>query len=110
MKVCIIQPAYSVDFSRSDNYFEQELKLIDMCDESMDLIVLPESSDIPCLAGSIENANLAARKFNERLLKKVSDTAKRCNAIFFVNARSYEESKKTYSFRCGKAPSFHCYR
>ena len=102
MKVCIIQPAYSTDFSESDNYFEQELKLIDMCDESMDIIVLPESSDIPCLAKTVEEANLAPKKFTERLLKKVADTAKRCNAIFFVNARSFEESEKgrntTYAF------------
>ncbi|MBQ8381269.1 MAG: hypothetical protein IJY18_05180 [Clostridia bacterium] len=105
MKVCIIQPAYSLDFSKSDDYFEEELKLIDMCDESMDVIVLPENSDIPCLAKSIEDSNLAPQKFNERLLKKVSDTAKRCNAMFFVNARSYEESKKgrntTYAFDRG---------
>ena len=47
MKVCVIQPAYSTDFSKSDLYFEEQLKLIDMCDESMDLIVLPEYCDIP---------------------------------------------------------------
>lgn len=43
MKVCIIQPAYSTDFSAADAYFEEELRLIDRCDASMDLIVLPES-------------------------------------------------------------------
>ena len=50
MKVCIIQPPYSTDFARSDEYFQIELDLMDQCDESMDLIVMPESCDIPCLA------------------------------------------------------------
>ena len=58
-----------------------------MCDESMDLIVLPESCDIPCLAGSKENAEHSSAKFNSILLNKVSETAKRCSAMVFVNAR-----------------------
>ena len=29
MKVCIIQPAYSTDFSKSDRYFEEQLKLLE---------------------------------------------------------------------------------
>ena len=50
MKVCIIQPAYSTDYAASDRYFEEQLQRIRQCDESMDLIVLPESCDVPCLA------------------------------------------------------------
>lgn len=101
MKVCIIQPAYSTDFSKIDSYFEEQLKLIDMCDESMDLIVLPEACDIPCLASSKENADLASSKFTSIILAKAAQTAKRCNAIVFVNARSFEESgarNTTYAF------------
>jgi len=102
MKVCIIQPAYSTDYERSDIYFEEQIKLIDMCDDSMDIIVLPEACDIPCLAPSKEKAEQSSAKFNKRLLDKVSETAKRCNAIVFVNARSYEESadgrNTTYAF------------
>lgn len=101
MKVCIIQPAYSTDFSRSDYYFEEQLKLIDACDDSMDLIVLPEACDIPCLANTKERGELSASKFNRILLDKVAQTAKRCNAMIFVNARSFEESgarNTTYAF------------
>ena len=90
MKVCIIQPAYSTDFSKSELYFEEQIKLIDQCDESMDLIVLPESCDIPCLAGSKEEGEAAYEKFNRVLLDKVAATARRCNAMVFVNARSAE--------------------
>ena len=92
MKVCIIQPKYSTDFLISDQCFAEQVKLMDMCDESVDLIVLPEACDIPCFAGSKENDRLSISKFNKLILDKASETAKRCNAIVFVNARSYEES------------------
>ena len=57
MKVCIIQPAYSTDFEKIDLYYEEQMKLASQCDESMDIIVLPESCDIPCLARSKEDAD-----------------------------------------------------
>ena len=102
MKICIIQTAYSTDYEKSDLYFEEELRLIDMCDESMDIIVLPEACDIPCLADTRERSELASKKYNKRLLDAVAETAKRCNAIVFVNARSFDESENgrntTYAF------------
>lgn len=101
MKVCIIQPEYSSDFEKIDYYFEEQLKLIDSCDESMDLIVLPESCDIPCLARTKEQSEEASLKFNVRLLEKAAETARRCNAMVFVNARSNEKGglrNTTYAF------------
>lgn len=101
MKVCIIQPPYSVDYSLSDHFFEQELQILKQCDASMDLIVLPESCDIPCLAGSEENSRASSAKYNQILLARVAETAKRCNAIVFVNARSTVGGKlrnTTYAF------------
>ena len=50
MKVCIIQPPYSLDFTESDAHFHWEMDALDRCDPSMDLIVLPESANVPCLA------------------------------------------------------------
>lgn len=93
MKACIIQPLYSTDFSLSEQYFNEQIKLIDACDESMDIIVLPESCNIPCYATSRKEVEIADSKFNDALLKKAAETAKRCNAIVFVNAHSYDESK-----------------
>ena len=101
MKICIIQPAYSTDYSESERYFKDQLRLIDMCDESMDLIVLPEACDIPCLATTKEDADRASAKFNKLLLDKVAETARRCNAMVFVNARSGEKDafrNTTYAF------------
>ncbi len=101
MKVCIIQPAYSTDYAASEAYFEAEMALIDRCDESMDLIVLPEMASIPCLARTKEEAALSVEKFNKRLLDKVADTARRCHAMVFVNARAEVDGRPrntTYAF------------
>ena len=102
MKICLIQPAYSTDYLRSDEYFNELIRLVDGCDESMDVIVLPESCDIPCLAHTREESEASSKKYNKILLDKVSETAKRCNAIVFVNARSFDESEAgrntTYAF------------
>lgn len=102
MKISVIQPRYSSDFKDSDACFEEQLKLIDLCDASMDIIVLPESCDIPAFAGTAEESKASARKYNKTLLDKVSETARRCNAIVFANARSFDESKAgrntTYAF------------
>lgn len=106
MKVCIIQPAYSTDYEASEKYFEAQLRLLDQCDETADIIVLPESCDIPCLARSREEGLASVWKFNKKLLECVSQTAKRCNALCFVNARSGASERlrnTTYCFdRQGK--------
>ena len=87
MKICIIQPAYSTDYDRSEHYFEEQLKLMAQCDDSMDLIVLPEACDVPCLAKTKADGEASSKKFTERMLREASDLAKRCNAMVFFNAR-----------------------
>ena len=91
MKICVIQPAYSTDYTRIDEYFEAELRLLHACDESMDMIVMPELSDVPCLAKTKEESERAVEKFNARLLDEAKATARRCHAMVFVNARSHHE-------------------
>lgn len=101
MKVCIVQPEYSVDYNRSQELFEKQLAFFDQCDESMDIIVFPESCDIPCLAKTKEDAERSYQKFNKRLLDIASATAKRCHALLFINARSESEAglrNTTYVF------------
>ena len=39
MKVCILQPKYSVHYEESDAFFKAEMELLDQCDPSMDIIV-----------------------------------------------------------------------
>lgn len=101
MKVCIIQPAYSTEYDKSEEYFEKELDFLRQCDESMDIIVMPESCDIPCLAKTKAESEKSVDKFNKILLEKAAETAKRCNAILFINARFKTEKgyrNTTYAF------------
>jgi len=101
MKICIIQPEYSSDYSLSDKYFQKELELLDQCDESMDIIVMPESCDIPCYAATKAESEKSVEKYNETILKKASETAKRCKSILFINARSKSDKglrNTTYAF------------
>ena len=101
MKICIAQPEYSADYSRSDKLFEKQLELFAQCDDSMDIIVFPESCDIPCLAKTKEDAETSVEKYNKRLLAVASQTAKRCKSLLFINARSQGENGQrntTYAF------------
>ena len=66
--------------------------LLEQCDESLDLIVLPESADVPAYAPTREMSEASVRKYNEPLLAAAAETAVRCRAIVCVNARSRAES------------------
>ena len=85
MKTCVIQPAYCLDFSKSDEFFNWELSALEACDESMDVIVLPEYSNVPCLAKTKEEMEQSFARYSKALLEKAGETAKRCNATVFVN-------------------------
>ena len=93
MKACVIQPYYSADYALCDKCFEPYIEMMEKCDESMDLIVLPEASNVPCLAHTKEEFHACIDKYTDRLLKVASETAKRCNAVLFVNAAIYVDGK-----------------
>lgn len=86
MKVRIIQPEYSKDHARLDELFEAQKRMIEACDDSLDMIVLPESSDVPAYAATKEQFEAAVEKYNSQLLELASATAKRCDAVLFINA------------------------
>lgn len=86
MKACIIQPPYSRDLSYSDEYFEYKIQCLHDCDETVDIIVLPEYSDVPCATSTLEETLYYHKKYIDRLLNTCIETAKRCNAVVFVNA------------------------
>lgn len=101
MKVCLIQPPYSTDYLDSDECFNQQCELLEQCDESMDIIVMPEMADMPCLCKTKEERLLSVEKYNEAIINKARETARRCQSILFVNAR-FETDKgyrnTTYAF------------
>ncbi|MBR2354196.1 MAG: hypothetical protein IKA76_06835 [Clostridia bacterium] len=86
MKICVIQPHYSFDEKDVNVCFEDLLSLMDQCDESLDLIVLPEYSDAPADVQGKDGFYGAVAAYNERLLQKAKETARRCHALVFVNA------------------------
>lgn len=90
MKACIIQPPYSRDTSYCDAYFQYKLDRLAECDESMDIIVLPEYSDVPCAMETLEETLHYHEKYIQVLLDTCIQTAQRCNAMVFVNALSKE--------------------
>lgn len=86
MKACVIQPPYSFDLSLSDEYFDFKMQMLDRCDKSTDIIVLPEYSDVPCVTSTKEELMYYHGKYIDTLLNKCIETAKRCNSVVFVNA------------------------
>lgn len=92
MKACIIQPYYSFDHAKLEECFDGMMKIIDSCDDSMDLIVLPEYCDIPAATENAEQFHQSIEKYNDAVYKKVSETARRCNAIVFANFGFKSES------------------
>lgn len=86
MKVCVLQPKYSFDKNDADKCFCGLLDLLDKCDDSMDIIVLPECSDALVDLRSKDEYYSAVNKYNSILIEKAQSAAKRCSAIIFVNA------------------------
>lgn len=106
MKVCIIQPYYSYDRNDLDSCFKGMIDLIDRCDASMDVIVLPEYCDVPAATENAAQFNTSIEKYNKVVYDKVSETAKRCSAVVFANFGYKTENgwrNTTYAFdRNGK--------
>ena len=85
MKVCLVQPHYDVDYNKSEELFRWEMDALDRCDESMDVIVLPEACDVPALSKGKDAFYTSVARYCAPLLEKASQTAKRCNAVLFIN-------------------------
>ncbi|MBO5754724.1 MAG: hypothetical protein J6R89_01570 [Clostridia bacterium] len=86
MKVCVLQPSYSFDERDAERCFEGLLALLEQCDDSMDLIVLPEYSDALADVKGKAGYYDTVRAYNARLMEKAKATARRCSAMVFVNA------------------------
>ncbi|MBQ7935569.1 MAG: carbon-nitrogen hydrolase family protein [Clostridia bacterium] len=85
MKACVIQPPYSMDPAMADECFSFKLEQLKKCDETMDIIVLPEYSDDPCCTNTREDTLAAYERYSKPLLDACAETAKRCHSMLFVN-------------------------
>lgn len=107
MHVRVIQPPYAPEVSGIAASFDWMMDQLDKCDGSLDLIVLPEFSDVPGRTWTREEYLDAVDANNARLLEACSATAARCDAVLFVNAIDHVEGgfirNTTFAFdRSGK--------
>ncbi len=86
MKVSVLQPRYSFDTKDAEKCFEALLTMLDECDESMDLIVLPEYSDALADVAGRDGYYAMVDTYHAALMQKARETARRCHALLFVNA------------------------
>lgn len=84
MKLCAIQPEYPYTLDRADAAVEYLIDALDGCDESCDLILLPEYSNAPTVFPKGECIPYA-KNHTERLIRAAVDAARRCHAIVAVN-------------------------
>ena len=86
MKAYIIQPYYSLDGKKDiDKCYTGMLSLMGECDESADIIVLPESCHCQANMGSEGESFKTKERFNDHFDNKVRELAKRCKALVFAN-------------------------
>ncbi len=86
MKAYIIQPYYSLNGKEDiDKCYNDMLSLMDECDESADIIVLPEACDCQACMGDCGTSFLTKERLNDDFEQKVIQTAKRCKALVFAN-------------------------
>lgn len=86
IKACVLQPPYAFDTAKIGESVRWELDALAKCDESLDLIVLPEASDRQGAIHSPAELTNAVEAFNAPLLAACAETARRCKATVFVNA------------------------
>ncbi len=86
MKIAVIQPYFSTDKNDLDKLISWELTALDKCDDSIDMIVLPECSHRPVLVHTKEEYFDTVDKYNDLIVTKACETAKRCRSMVFINA------------------------
>lgn len=91
MKAYIMQPPYSADIARAEALFQWKMQALEECGADLDLIVLPEYSDVPCVTATREETFALHETYFAPLMEKCRETARRCGATVFVNALSEVE-------------------
>ena len=86
MKGIIYQSAFANSPEGLDERVGRTLAFLDACKPGCDVIVLPESADMPFAPASREEYLSASEKYTDALLEKAAKTAKRCGSMVFVNA------------------------
>ena len=88
MKICAIQPPYAYESDRRRETIDFIISQMDACDDSFDLILTPEFSNIPgTKPDSVTLAEIIAND-TPTLVEAAERTAKRCKAIVALSFMS----------------------
>ena len=85
MKVCLIQPPYSMDCNKIDECFREEIRLLSLCPNTVDFIVLPEYSDVLSDTPNGDEFVKAIEKYSPIIEAEAIKTAQRTGATVFAN-------------------------
>ena len=85
MKARVIQPLFAQDQAGLDKSFEWTLRELERCDASLDIVVLPEFSEVPGKT-SYEGFLETVHRYGPTLLDECARTARRCSTLVFVGA------------------------
>ena len=85
MKARVIQPLFAMDEAGLDASYEWTLQELRGCDPSLDIVVLPEFSEVP---GKTSNEGFleTVHKYGPKLLETCEETARRCSTLVFCGA------------------------
>ena len=86
MKAVIYQSAFQTESKNADAGISALMRFLDTYDKETDVMVLPESADMPFAPQSREEYVRAREKYTQPLLDKAAETAKRLRCVLFVNA------------------------
>jgi len=93
MKVCVIQPPYENSGERGEELFRFKMEELKKCSNDLDVIVLPEYSDVPFATKTFEETVAVHQRFMEKLEQTCKETAVRCQATVFYNALDFENGQ-----------------
>ena len=82
MKARVIQPLFAQDQAGLDKSFEWTLQELRKCDSSLDMVVLPEFSEVPGKT-SYEGFLETVHRYGPTLLDECARTARRCSTLVF---------------------------
>lgn len=86
MKARVIQQLFCQDRPGLEKSFEWTINELKKCDESLDIVVLPEFSEVPGKTTDREDFLNTARQYGPILLETCAQTAKRCSTLVFAGA------------------------
>jgi len=86
MKATIYQSEFCSNAARAEISFANTVEMLKNCTEGADVIVLPESADVPYAPATKDEYEAFASTHTHILLETAAQTAKRCHSIVFINA------------------------